>query len=134
MDIKTLYENTDLTNQQIADTLGISWQRVYKYICRHYTKEFRVKRKSNSYRISKLGNKNPMYGKKGEYNPVSDKKGYLMVLKPDWYTGRKNSRHIFEHHYVVCKSLGISEIPRGWCVHHCNRCKTDNRIDNLILK
>lgn len=64
---------------------------------------------------------------------VSDNKGYLMVLKPDWYTGRKNSKHVFQHHVVVCEHLGLTAIPKGWCVHHVDKNPHNNVFDNLVL-
>lgn len=138
MDIKTLYENTDLTQQEIADRLGVHWKKVFKWIKANYTPEYRRKRKARCYRKSKLGDKNPMFGKAGDAHhnfvgEVSDGKGYLMVLKPDWYTGRKGSKHVFTHHVVICLALGITEIPQGWCVHHCDENPYNNDIDNLIL-
>ena len=138
MDIKFLFETTDLTQQQIADKLGIHWKRVYKFIKANYTPEERTKRKSRCYRNSKLGDANPMKGKfkEAHHNYVGrtpDGKGYMMVLKPDWFTGRKGSKHIFEHHAVVCKALGLTEIPSGYCVHHCDLNGYNNSFDNLVL-
>lgn len=79
-----------------------------------------------------------MQGKHGKlhhnFTPVvSDAKGYLMVLKPDWYTGRKGSKHVFQHHVVVCENLGITAIPKGWCVHHVDHNPHNNTFDNLVL-
>ena len=138
MDIKSLYENTDLTQQEIADRLNIHWKKVFKYVKANYSAEYRKSRKARCYRKSKLGDKNPMCGKNGAEHhnyigEVSDNKGYLMVLKPDWYTGRKRSKHVFTHHVVVCEALGITEIPKGWCVHHCDGNPYNNNFSNLIV-
>lgn len=138
MDIRYLYENTELTQQQIANKLGIHWKRVFKFIKSNYTSEFRKNRKAMCYRNSKLGTKNPMYGLSGKDHHnfvgiVSDNKGYLMVLKPAWYTGRKRSKHVFAHHVVVCENMGLTEIPKGWCVHHCDENPHNNDFDNLVL-
>ena len=56
-----------------------------------------------------------------------------MVLKPEWYTGRKKSKHVFVHHIVVCAALGLTEIPKGWVVHHCDENPMNNVFDNLVL-
>lgn len=138
MDIKSLYENTDLTQQEIADKLEVHWKKVFKWVKANYSPEYRKTRKARCYRNSKLGDKNPMSGKTKDQHHnfmglVSDNKGYLMVLKPEWYTGRKGSKHVFAHHIVVCIDLGITEIPKGWCVHHCDENTYNNEIDNLIL-
>lgn len=138
MDIKTLYEGTDLTLQAIADQLGVPVSVIYRVVNTNYTVEQRRERKRVCYRNSKRGELNPMRGKAREQHHnykgrVADGKGYFMILKPEWYTGRRGSKHVFEHSVVVCAGLGITEVPKGWCVHHCNEVKTDNRFENLVL-
>lgn len=138
MDIKFLFENTDLTQQQIADKLGLTIRQVNKRVRKLYSAEFRKQRKVQCYRNSKLGYKNPMFNKFYEKHHnyvgiVSDSKGYWMQLKPSWYTGRKKSKHVFTHHVVLCEALGISEIPRGWHVHHCDGNPQNNDFENLVL-
>ena len=138
MDIIYLYEETQLTQKQIGNQLGISQQKVSKVLKKLYSSEHRKQRKVKSYSNSKLGDKNPMFNKLREDHPrylgvVSDNKGYWMVLKPSWYTGRKKSKYIFEHHAVICEALKITEIPAGWNVHHCNHNPQDNSINNLVL-
>ena len=136
--IKYLYENTELTLQGIADHTGSTYKRVFNWVKNNYSKEYRTNRKRVSYRNSKTGELNPMTGKAGEAHPnyigaVSDNKGYLMVLKPEWYTGRKRSKHVFQHHVVVCEALGLTAIPRGWHVHHVDKNPYNNEFDNLVL-
>ncbi len=138
MDIKYLYENTELTQQQIATQLRLSIRQVGKQIKKMYSSAYRKQRKVSSYRNSKLGEKNPMFNQLREQHPryigvVSDHKGYWMNVKPDWYTGRKHSHHVFEHHLVVCQALGLTEIPRGWNVHHCDGNPQNNSFENLVL-
>lgn len=138
MDIKNLYENTELPMQAIADQLGTTYKRVFNYVKANYSSAYRRARKARTYRNSKLGERNPMLGKKLEQHPryvgaVSDCKGYLMVVKPAWYTGRRGSHHVFLHHLVMCEALGITEIPRGYCVHHCDFNPHNNELGNLVL-
>jgi hypothetical protein len=138
VDIKYLIENTELTQAQIGAVFGLSQKQVSKYIKRHYSSEFRKHRKVKCYRNSKLGDKNPMFNmlKEDHHNyigVVSDNKGYWMMLKPEWYTGRKRSKHVFEHHIVVCENLGITEIPKGFSVHHCDHNPRNNSFNNLVL-
>ena len=136
--IKYLYENTELTLQSIADRLGTNRLRVFNWVKNNYSKEYRTNRKRVSYRNSKTGELNPMKGKYAEQHhnyigTVSDGKGYLMVLRPEWYTGRKKSKHVFMHHVVVCTGLGLTAIPAGWHVHHVDKDPYNNAFDNLVL-
>lgn len=138
MDIKHYYENTELTLQQIADKLQVGYKRVFSYVKNNYTSAYRKNRKVKNYSKSKTGELNPMLGNTLENHPryiglVSDHKGYLMVVKPDWYTGRKRSHHVFAHHIPICEHYGITEIPRGWCVHHCDENPHNNALSNLVL-
>ncbi|MEX3614481.1 MAG: HNH endonuclease [Burkholderia gladioli] len=138
LDIKHYYENTDLTMQEIANRLGITRKRVFTYVRNRYSKAHRSARKRGCYARSKLGEKNPMYGKVQDarhnyIGVVSDGKGYLMALKPEWYTGRKGSKHVFVHQLIVCTGIGLTEIPAGWCVHHCDENPRNNTFGNLVL-
>lgn len=138
MDIRYYYENTDLTLQEIANTLTLSYKMVWAYVAKNYCPEYRRIRKVANYRKSKLGDLNPMKNKIAALHHnyigvVGDNKGYLMVLKPEWYTGRKNSKHVFLHSVVMAQHLGVSEIPAGYCVHHCDSNPHNNDVGNLIM-
>ena len=137
-EICRLFRDTTMTQQCIADTLGTTAKVVFSTTKKNFTKEFRLNRKKLNYRESRIGDKNPMYGKTGSYHhnfigTVSDGKGYLMVLKPDWYTGRKGTKHIFEHHKNYCLANGLTCIPKGYIVHHKDGVKTNNHPSNLIM-
>lgn len=134
--IKTLYETTNLSVNQIEKRLHK--RDVMGYIIDNYSKDYRDSRHKRLLSEQKIGDGNPMYRKFGETHPnykelVSDGKGYIMILKPDWYTGRPGCKHIYYHHYVMCMYLGISEIPSGMVVHHIDFDKTNNDIKNLAL-
>lgn len=137
-EVKNLIENSDLTIQQIARKFQCRFTKIRSFIDSTYTKEYLDLRTFKMYSLSKSGDKSPMKGKVGELHHnyigrVSDGNGYFMVLKPDWYTGRKGSKHVFEHSIVMCESLGLTEIPKGFHVHHVDGDKTNNSIDNLAL-
>jgi len=136
--IKTLFETTEKSYQEIANELKLSLKQVFSYVHKYYTKEVILARKKQNYRKSKLGTNNPMYGKFGERHhnylgDISDGKGYVLVIKPTWYTGRQGTKHIFKHHAVYCEATNLSEVPKGYCIHHINEDKTDNRIENLTM-
>lgn len=128
-----------MTIDQIASSLDLGYKKVYNVIAKHYTVEQRQERKSRTYANSKRGDKNPMKDVTREDHPkwkggvVPDGNGYLMVLKPDWYEGRKGSNYVFQHTIVMCEALGLKKLPRGWVVHHIDKDKTNNDINNLTL-
>lgn len=138
MGIAELYENTELTIQNIADELSLTYKVTWSYIKKNYTKEYRKERKRICYRNSKLKDKNPAFGKFREQSlryhggTIHDGKGYLIRIRPLWFTGRKGSRHVFEHHIVWCEANGYTEIPKGFCIHHCDCDPLNNSIDNLL--
>lgn len=124
--------------RSIATILNYDSVALYAWYKRMFSPAFRKMRKSNNYSVSKRGDKNPMSGKFGDAHHnykgvISDKKGYHIILKPDWYTGRKRSKHVFYHHYVYCLANGLTEIPIGYDVHHKDENKLNNAIENLQL-
>ena len=136
--IVNLYDITLASLHDIAAETGVSLKRVRNIIETRFSTEFRSKRNAKLYSESKIGSNNPMFGKNGEMHHnykgvLSDGQGYLMMLKPDWYTGRKGSNHVFLHNVVICEHLGLTEIPKGFCVHHIDGNKTNNDISNLCL-
>lgn len=133
-EVKHLFKTTDLTQDEIADRFGTTRKVIWRIIDRNFSAEERRERKRQCYSKSKLGDKNPQFGKiRPSKGPVSDNKGYLLILKPSWYTGRPNSNHIFYHHYVLCLELGLTEVPVGWVVHHIDHNPLNNNISNLVL-
>lgn len=135
---KDLYENTTMKVLDMAKILGCNENALYVWANRNYDHEFRTRRKRDNYRKSKLGELNPMKGKFGEDHPnykgrCSDGKGYVLVLKPSWFSGRSGSKHIFEHHKEYCIANKLTEIPGGYVVHHKDGNKVNNHPDNLEL-
>lgn len=133
-----LFDTTTMTYAQIAERLGCSISYVSTTVRDFRSPAEIADRKRQSYAASKTGDKNPMTGRTREAHPryvgeVSDGKGYIMVLKPDWYTGRKGSRHVFKHHVVMCEALGLTSIPAGFSVHHIDHNPTNNNLTNLAL-
>ena len=136
--IKELYETTELPIEEIAKQVNLPMWKTFDWIAKTYSKEVRRERKKKVYSNSKVGEFNPMFGKFEEKHhnfigAVSDGKGYLMRVKPEWYTGRVGCKHVFVHHLVMCEALGLTEIPSGFCVHHIDGDKKNNALTNLAL-
>ena len=62
---------------------------------------------------------------------VKDKRGYIYILQPDNPSSDKDG-YIYEHRLVMEKHLG-RHLIKGEIVHHINKIKSDNRIENLML-
>ena len=132
------YRTTLLTQQHIADKLGLTRTVVSQCINSHLTTEEKLTLKAKRYAVSKQGDNNPMKGKFGNEHHnfigcVSDGNGYFMIIKPSWYTGRRGCKHVFEHSVVFCESLGITEVPKGFCIHHVDGDRTNNNMNNLAM-
>jgi hypothetical protein len=134
---KELLRTTDLTNGQIRSQLKCRGQIVSDAL-KELGATFSKDRKRRMYSVSKLGDKNPMKGKYGVEHPnyrgvIDDCKGYKLILKPEWYTGRKGSKHIFLHSAVYCEASNLTEVPKGYVIHHCDQNPHNNYFSNLIL-
>ncbi|MBE3092807.1 MAG: HNH endonuclease [Chloroflexi bacterium] len=44
-----------------------------------------------------------------------------------------NGKRISEHHYIYCLEYNLKKIPKGYEIHHINKNRSDNRIENLRL-
>mgnify|MGYP001291927762 CR=1 FL=1 len=57
--LKDLYENTTMTDAQIAEELGISTTWLYRgFLYKMYDRDYRKVRKQRNYQLSKQGDKN----------------------------------------------------------------------------
>lgn len=133
-----LYSCTSMRLDDICKEAKLENYVVQKILDDNFSEDFQNKRKSKLYRSSKLGDKNPMKQLTGENHPnykgiIDDGAGYLMIKKPDWWTTRKNSDYIYYHHFVFAKEFGLTEIPKGFVIHHIDGNKHNNDISNLAL-
>lgn len=134
-----LFSTTHMTMNDICKEVKLENYVVRDVIKQNFSEEYINNRKSRIYRRSKLAAKNPMFGLHGDATSqwiggiVDDGNGYDMVKRPEWYTGRKGSDYVFLHSVVVCQALGITEMPKGFVVHHIDGNKKNNSIDNLAL-
>lgn len=136
--ICTLFSCTNTRLRHICKECRVEYYQMQSVLDSHFSKQQQAERKSKLYRISKTGDNNPMKKCTGSAHPnyigiISDGQGYLQCLKPEWYTGRIGSKYVYVHQLVMCEHLGITEIPRGFVVHHIDGDTHNNLISNLAL-
>jgi len=56
--------------------------------------------------------------------------GYVLIKRPDH--SRANSNGYVPEHILVWERVNGRPLPEGWCVHHYNGIKDDNRPRNLV--
>lgn len=58
---------------------------------------------------------------------------YILVVAPDWYSGKRyRGKYCYEHRLVWEKEHG-QPVPNGFVIHHKDGNKTNNDISNLEL-
>lgn len=84
---------------------------------------------------SRVGKKNPLWGKIRESHPnwrggrIIDNDGYIKVKNHE-HPRSDHGGYVPEHILVAEQALG-EYIPKGQVIHHINGDKTDNRLENL---
>lgn len=81
---------------------------------------------SNCWAKTRTGNRNSNWK-----NGKSRNGGYIEIYTPN-HPFRNKSKRVLEHRLVMEKHVGRYLKPNEE-VHHLNRVKTDNRLENLVL-
>lgn len=111
-----------------------------RYLREKYGQKGLDARKAHLYSLSKSGINNPhksvtrdkSYKWKGGH--PDDGLGYTLVFDDEhWMTHSKQNGYVHEHQLVFLKALGIHEMPKGFAIHHIDRNKKNNDLDNLAL-
>lgn len=116
----------DFISQKLGTSIHtITWVLSHKMSSAEYEALKKLR-----YSRSKMGKKNPQFGKCGEDHPrwigeCKDGYGYLTCLV--------DGKRVFVHRHVMAKALGLKSLPRQFEVHHINDDREDNGLDNLAL-
>lgn len=136
-EIVNVIKTTDKLDYEIATEFAVSTWLVSEISRKNLSIEERTLLWNRRAKRSKMGNKNPMFGKKGSshHNSVEDHRwnGYKTVFKPDWWTGNRKQHRIYEHIYVYCSQNNLTCLPKGFIVHHKDENIDNNNIDNLQM-
>lgn len=111
------------THQWVADQLGTANQRISKLCAQHGIKVHRVGPRNGSEHPNWKGGR------------LISGSGYILVYCPEHpYAKRvhKSGGYVWEHRLIMEIKLGRYLHPSE-VVHHKNKNKTDNRIENLVL-
>ena len=118
------------TYAEVALRVGTTTQNVRACLRMGLTPEKRKAEKSLRYSRSKIGQKNPMQGKNGflHHNYVGvifDGNGYLQI--------KIDGKYVLMHRHIMAQALGLPKLPPWLDVHHIDKDKTNNDLDNLAL-
>ncbi len=124
-DKKWLYEKyykEKLCVSEIAKGCGVGITTISRWATRFKIREIR------RYKASRKGPKNPYWGG-GRYKDHSS--GYIWFYNPDHPSCTKKG-YVLEHRLVTEKFIG-RYLRANEIIHHKNKIKDDNRIENLEI-
>ena len=108
---------------EIAKKCGVAVTTISRWLA-----VFNIRQKNRYPTINRRGNNNPFW-RGGRYKDRLN--GYIFVYKPDHPFANKKG-YVLEHRMVMEKSIK-RHLRKSEIVHHRNKRKDDNRIENLEL-
>jgi hypothetical protein len=116
------YSEKHLSVSDIADECGVGFTTISRWLERF---EIREKR---PYSAARKGDKAPFW-RGGKYK--DNHSGYIYIYNPS-HPFTKNGRYVLEHRLVMEKFIG-RYLRANEIIHHRNKIKDDNRIENLEI-
>ena len=121
--LKTNYNK--LTNAQLLNYYANrTWLSIYKK-----AKKCGMYRDKGIERLNRSASKTGEKGSNWNGGKSKSKKGYVLVLKKGHH--RADTRGYVMEHIAVWEEANGRQLPNGYCIHHKNGNKSDNRIENL---
>jgi DNA-binding CsgD family transcriptional regulator len=117
-----LVRNTELSSLEISNVFGLSLKTVSKFVKEILTpQEFMARESAHRSRaVREIQGTNPAT--------------YKVIKAPEWYSGPVSSSGWGkEHHIVWCAANGVTEVPKGYNVHHIDHDHRNNDPSNLML-
>jgi len=118
------YRSLEKNTTQISASVGLPVSTVYGILQQELPPEERKRLRGVYHSRAKMGASNPMFGTKKAAGRIL-RQGRAAVWNGEGYT--------FEHRLLVAQSLGLTELPAHWEVHHIDEDKSNNDLDNLAI-
>lgn len=118
------YRTLMFSMTDIAKQFGVTHATVSAIIHEEFTDDERRRMRGANRSRSKMGEANPMFGKKTAAERILWQ-GRAAVWNGSGYT--------FEHRIIAAKALGLEKLPRHLEVHHIDGDKHNNSPDNLAI-
>jgi hypothetical protein len=120
------YKQELVTVAEVAERFGINPVTARAMIRAYIPDEVFTMLKGTRYKQSKLGEKNPQYGRRWA-SDCEDGRGYLTRLL--------DGTRYYVHHIVMAEYLGLhpSQLPDSVNIHHIDENPKNNDISNLCL-
>lgn len=120
--LEVKYYEEQLSVSEIAEKCGVGITTISRWTARFEIREIRP------YKGSRKGPQNPYWGG-GRYKDNTS--GYVWVYNPE-HPSRTKKGYVLEHRLVVEQFIG-RYLRGNEIVHHKNKIKDDNRIENLQI-
>jgi len=118
--LKQKYIGGELSTGHIGFICGVSQKLIWGYL-----KKFNIPLRTR--KQSRRAKGNPHY-KKGR---IRNSNGYILLQRPD-HPNCDPRGYVKEHRLIIEESIGRF-LNSGEIIHHKNKIRSDNRIENLIL-